>query len=629
VLVGLCHGAAPDGVLMAVAPASASGSLAAALPAVRRSLERELTARRRLREARGHLQVQAAEERLLHEVESLLHADEPLEAAVQRILDRAIEHLRVRGASFCQRSRRRSWVAGAGVTAAAAERAAAARWQRVAAGEFAPDAVVLEDDDSWIALRDIHAEPSGILTLHGRPMNGVSERRLARILRYVASHLAGLEAREYDPLTGLLAWRAFERKLAGEVAAGAERLVVIFDVDQMHVVNETFGRATCDDVLRRLGSVIDRELPAGSIAARSGADDFVVLLGSADVGRARSFATRVGELLRDVAYEQGERTWRPLLSVGIGPCSDSEESGNYLTSAQTACRAAKERGGGRVEVFENADVSIVRRLDDLQIVGYVRQAIESDRLALVAQQLQPLRSGRVPHYFEVLVRLVADHGELIAPADFMSAAERYRLMEELDRWVVETTLRTLAAHGGKLRDTDARFAINLSGQSLGSSAFQEFLEAAVSRSGVNPGLLTFEITETVAVTSIQQAQAFMQSVRRMGCHLSLDDFGTGLASFSYLKLFPVDTLKIDGSFIRDIASNLVSQSVVAAIGEVARVMRLETIAEFVQDQASLDLLRGLNISYAQGYFVGTTERLEEQIRRCIAADRGAVAQARS
>ena len=248
----------------------------------------------------------------------------------------------------------------------------------------------------------------------------------------------------------------------------------------------------------------------------------------------------------------------------------------------------------------------MRRLDDIQLVGYVRNAIENDRLALVAQQLMPLKPGRVPHYYEVLVRIVDDAGQHVPPGDFMSAAERYQLMEELDRWVVASDAQArspftagtcAAARPGSRSTCRARVSAAM--------PFSPSPRPPIQRSGVPPDLMTFEITESVAVARMQQAQAFMHALKKIGCRFSLDDFGTGLSSFAYLKLFPVDTLKIDGSFIRDIATNVVSQSVVAAIAEVARVMQLETVAEYVQDQTAVDLLRNLNISYAQGYFVGT------------------------
>ena len=193
----------------------------------------------------------------------------------------------------------------------------------------------------------------------------------------------------------------------------------------------------------------------------------------------------------------------------MGSLESEGDVNTALSTSQVACKAAKDRGRGRVEVYESADASIVRRMDDIQLVGYVRNAIENNRLALVAQQLMPLKPGRVPHYYEVLVRLVDDAGEHVAPGEFMSAAERYQLMEELDSWVVDSTLQMIARYGRNLRGTEARFAINLSGQSLGSDGFLAFTEAAIQRSGVPPELVTFEITESVAVARMQQAQAFM------------------------------------------------------------------------------------------------------------------------
>ena len=202
---------------------------------------------------------------------------------------------------------------------------------------------------------------------------------------------------------------------------------------------------------------------------------------------------------------------------------------------------------------------------------------------------------------------------LVERGGFMSAAERYQLMKELDRWVVSRSLRTLSESGLGMASDRLRLAINLSGQSLGDEKFLDFVSEQLMVSDVDPEMLCFESTETVAVANMQRAQAFMHALKRMGCRFSLDDFGTGLSSFAYLKLFPVDTLKIDGSFVRDLATNKVSQSVVAAISEVARVMELETVAEFVQDEDSLELLRDLGIHWGQGYLLGEPASLERQL----------------
>ena len=211
------------------------------------------------------------------------------------------------------------------------------------------------------------------------------------------------------------------------------------------------------------------------------------------------------------------------------------------------------------------------------------------------------------------MRLIDSDGAQVMPADFFSAAERYQLMEELDRWVVTETLQLLAVRMEDFRDLSLRIAINLSGQSLGSEQFLPFVVEQIEKSGVPAKMLSFEVTETVAMANLQRAQKFMHTLRDLGCRFSLDDFGTGLSSFAYLKLFPVDTLKIDGSFVRDITTNVTSQSVVAAIAEVARVMQLESVAEYVQDEAAMGLLKDLGVTWGQGFLLGAPEPLAEKL----------------
>jgi diguanylate cyclase (GGDEF)-like protein len=580
-----------------------------------RSLQRELCLRIRLLEGQRKLSVQAAEERLLHKVEKLLHDRQPHAEALQCIVGLCREHLGVKGAWLLIPEKNIALIEGSELSESEVRMLGATLLEEARDAGFDHTAVNQRGDSIWLAVHPRGLDTQGVFVFDGIEQSDFSERRVARVARYVVSHIESLLDREFDVLTGLPAWPAFERSLVA-AAAGADwedHVALAFNIDQLHVVNETFGREAGNDVLRRFAAVL-REVVPGHAASRVSGDLFAALLRSTDAETARGLAEEICRRFRDHAYVRDDQTHRPTVSIGVGPLAQGADATGALAAAQVACKAAKERGRGRVEVYESADVSIVRRLDDIQLVGYVRSAIENNRLALVAQQLMPLKPGRVPHYFEVLVRLVDDAGKHVAPGEFMSAAERYQLMEELDRWVVASTLELIARHGRHLRGGEVRFAINLSGQSLGSDAFLKFVESAVETSKVAADLITFEITESVAVARMQQAQVFMQALRRLGCHFSLDDFGTGLSSFAYLKVFPVDTLKIDGSFVRDISSNVVSQSVVAAIAEVARVMQLETVAEYVQEQAALDLLRNLNISYAQGYHVGTTAPLEEQIR---------------
>jgi len=577
-----------------------------------RSLQRELSLRFKVLDSQRKLQVQAAEERLLHQVETLLHdAEQPCETAMTGILALCCTHLDVAGVWLVIPDKHIALAEGAAVDAAEARRACTGLM--AAARDPAPGVREVGHDEQlmWTAIRSRGQSVQGMLAFAGWRSSRFSERRLARIARYVGSHVEALLDRTYDSLTGLLAWPVFQRELAAALA-DHESMVLVLDVDRLHVFNKTFGSDTGDEVLVHLAAVMHEELPGRPLTRVTG-DQFAALLRHTSLEEARQLGDRICTRFASRSFERGDQTHRPSVSIGIGALGEGGEGGGEMGAARIALQAAKDRGRGRTEAYQSADASIVQRFDDIQLVGYVRNAIENNRLVLVAQPLTALKPGRVADYNEVLVRIVDDAGQHVPPGEFMSAAERYQLMEELDRWVVSTTLQLLAQKGRHLVGSTARFAINLSGQSLGSERFLPFVEHAVRSSGVDPTVLAFEITESVAVARMQQAQAFMHAMRGLGCHFSLDDFGTGLSSFAYLKLFPVDTLKIDGSFVRDVTTNVVSQSVVAAIAEVARVMQLETVAEFVQDQASLDLLRRLNISYAQGYFVGNTELLADKI----------------
>lgn len=580
-----------------------------------RSLQRELSLRVRLLDGQRKLQVQAAEERLLHQVEKVVHGRSPCQRSLTHILDLCRRHLEIDGMVLVIPDKRLVLIRGGTLSVTEAEiigddLTGIARKRPEESGVVSALGTLL-----WRPVYQRGQRVQGILAFQGRGRSGFSRRRLARVARYVGSQIEAVLDRNFDALTGLLAWPALEAELVA-AGQGEQHSVMFMDIDQIHVLNDSFGREAGDEVLSHFADTLREVLP-GQPASRMAGDNFVALLRDTDLVEAR----RLGELIcarfREKVFTQGDKTHRPTVSIGVAPLcvGDEDPTLGGVAAARVACQAAKERGRGRVDVYESTDASIIRRAGHIQLIGYVRSAIENGRLALVGQRLMPLRPGRVPNYFEVLVRVLDDAGRYLSPADFISAAERYQLMEELDRWVVNRTLQHLAQAGCRLRAGESRFAINLSGHSLGSDSFLPFVEAAIRDSGVAPGLITFEITESVAVARMQQAQAFMQALRRLGCRFSLDDFGTGLSSFGYLKLFPVDTLKIDGSFVRDITSNAVSQSVVAAVAEVARVMQLDTVAEYVQSKAALQLLRDLNIGYAQGHLVGAAQPLDA----CIAA----------
>jgi EAL domain-containing protein (putative c-di-GMP-specific phosphodiesterase class I) len=307
-------------------------------------------------------------------------------------------------------------------------------------------------------------------------------------------------------------------------------------------------------------------------------------------------------------YLQGAKSLQITVSIGITEFSDrNDDGGEALTAARIACDSAKDHGRDRIEVYDQDNQSIIRRYDDMNLVTQIQRMLDSDGFEIHAQPIKAL-SGRDKHdRYELLLRMFDNHGNQVSSGALFSAAERYQLMPQIDRWVVSRTLRHLREHVDYLKSNGSIFAINLSGQSLGEDDILKFIIEEIRTSTVPATSLCFEITESAAVSNHRKAQAFIDTLRAKGCHISLDDFGAGLSSFAYLKTFKVDTLKIDGSFIRDIVDNCISESMVAAITQVAKVMNLETVAEYVETSEAEMLITRLGVDFAQGYWVGKPE----------------------
>ena len=585
-------------------------------PAVQ-TLQRELSLRFRLLDSYRKLNVQAAEERLLHDVDRVAHDDGDCNHVLGKVLALCRHYLQVDSAALLVPDRRIALIQGEGLKHAelASMLDASIEAQREAGVRMMPPDKWFGSDLYTVNICHADKRQAGILALAGWRTADFSLRRRSRVARYLASHIETILQRGFDDLTGFMAWSSFEELLRsmGQASGNSNNALLYFDMDRLHVANDTLGREVGDEILSGFAKIAREELP-GHLLTRITSDSFAALLVDTDIEMARQHAEKICSSVRLLEFGRGDRIYRASVSIGVGPLGGGDEvEGGPLAAAKVACGAAKDRGRGRVEVYQPADESIIQRFDDIRLVGQIRNAIESDRLMLVAQAIVPIREGTGHPYCEVLVRFLDNEDRHISPADFLSAAERYQLMEELDRWVVTRTLQLLEPHAARLAGTGTRFAINLSGQSLGSEQFLPFVQERIVASSVPTEMLCFEITESVAVANLPRAQTFMHTLKRTGCKFSLDDFGTGLSSFAYLKLFPVDTLKIDGSFIHDLSSNVVSQSVVAAISEVARVMQLDSVAEFVQDEATLALLRKLGITWAQGYLFGQPASLSERI----------------
>jgi EAL domain-containing protein (putative c-di-GMP-specific phosphodiesterase class I) len=330
-------------------------------------------------------------------------------------------------------------------------------------------------------------------------------------------------------------------------------------------------------------------------------------------------ALRAGVEKISVAHLGGaaaDASFHASVSIGVAALVGNRvDLSHALAIAETACKAAKDRGRNRVEVYQNSDLSLIRRYEDINIAPTLRAALSEGRVRMDAQLIAPLpgNGGDKPH-FELLMRMIDDKGEILGPGRFLSAAKRYQLMPEVDRWVIAETLGKLAPHAQLLADAPVVFTVNLSGQSLGDEQFVDDLLAKIQESGVNPRVLCFELTESEAVANLDRAEEMMQRLRALGCSVALDDFGTGLSSLAYLRKLPVDMLKIDGSFVRDVLKDPRAESMVQAIAQLARSMQLTTVAEYVEtDEIRLRVAR-LGVDYGQGFAIARPVPMVDVIR---------------
>ena len=432
--------------------------------------------------------------------------------------------------------------------------------------------------------------------------------RDARIGDLLARKANGVIESSYDALSGLYTRPAFEQRVRAVVAAAkrpTQWSALYIDTDQLHVINDNFGMHVGDGIIGHLGELLRRRLPPSAFAARISGDRFAVLLPTG-LEDAASFAESLREGAERLGAMQGEAHMHVSISIGVAPLdADAGELMHSLAAAETACKAAKDRGRNRVETYQVDDPSIVRRFADINIAARLRVAISEDRLRLDAQLITPFIPGpnTRPHY-ELLLRMIDEDGETLGPDRFLSAANRYQLMPTIDRWVIDKALELLKPQAELLTGHPVGFAINFSGQSLNDDDFGDFLLGRLESCGLDPSLFCFELTENATVANIARAEALMRRLRRLGCNVALDDFGTGLSSLSYLRQLPVTTLKIDGSFVRDILKDARAESMVQAIAQLARSMSITTVAEYVETEEIRHRLATLGVDYGQGFAIG-------------------------
>lgn len=441
-------------------------------------------------------------------------------------------------------------------------------------------------------------------------LRDMTEHRLLQTaLQHQASH---------DDLTGLINRREFQQRLHALVGAaqtdhGPHALVYV-DLDQFKVVNDTCGHLAGDELLRQLGVRLKQLASPHDVIARLGGDEFGLLLHSLSIDEAMRVAESLCATVAEFRFVWGERSFDITASVGLcAISSDTLSAEDAMSSADAACYVAKDEGRNRVQLYLGGAACTGKR-QEMEWVSRLQKALDENRFQMWQQRILNLKSDAnagVGH-LEMLLRLVGEDGTIIAPGQFFPAAERYGLMPAIDRWVIQHLL--LDRQGTHLQSEMSRLsathcAINLSGASLNDDKFLEFLEDALRRTLIPCHALCFEITETVAINNFGRVREVMQTFRQFGCQFALDDFGSGMSSFSYLKNLPVDYLKIDGSLVRNIVENAADFTMVEAINRIGSVLGLKTVAEFVETKAALQRLNAIGIDYAQGYLIHRPEPL--------------------
>ena len=432
-------------------------------------------------------------------------------------------------------------------------------------------------------------------------------RRLSQQLKYLASH---------DSLTGLVNRHAFEERLGlvvetTQVDASSHALCYL-DLDQFKVVNDTCGHSAGDELLNQLGTVLQQHVRHTDTLARLGGDEFAVLMEQCSMQQANRVAEFLRQAIAEFRFTWEGRSFSIGASIGLVPISKETSSVmELLMKADSACYSAKEGGRNRVHVYREDDLGIVQRQGEVQWVSKISEALDQDRFALYAQPIVPLQrtDGGMKHY-EILTRLVADNGELVLPGAFFPAAERYNLSPRVDRWVVEKAFAWLLDCPNRLEQLSV-CSINLSGHSLSNEEFQLFVENLLQKTKVPPNKICFEITETAAIANLSRVIRFITRLKEKGCRFALDDFGSGLSSFAYLKNLPVDYLKIDGMFVMDILDDPIDLAMVRSINEIGQLMGKETIAEFVENDHVRDKLIDIGVDYAQGFAVGVPVPIDQ------------------
>jgi diguanylate cyclase (GGDEF)-like protein len=438
-------------------------------------------------------------------------------------------------------------------------------------------------------------------------------QHMARRMAYLASH---------DPLTGLINRREFEARLNQVMESarseGKQHAICYFDLDQFKIVNDTCGHVAGDELLKQLSQRLQNEIRQSDVLARLGGDEFGVILESCSIEKAEQVAEILRHCVKSFRFVWQDHAFDIGASIGLVPITaDSGSLTDVMSAADSACYVAKDRGRNCIHIYQADDIALAQRHGEMQWVHRLNRGLENDKFRIYSQAIVPLnsRGHGIQGFYEILVRM-NDHGnDVILPTAFIPAAERYHLMPTIDRRIISSVFASMHEFSSHAQNADESiapmFSINLSGQSLCDDNFLDFVTGLFEYYHIDPQRICFEITETAAIANLSRAKAFIETLKGMGCKFALDDFGSGLSSFGYLKSLPVDYLKIAGNFVQDIVRDPVDHAMVDAINQIGHIMGLITIAESVESEEIMLKIRESGIDYAQGYWIGEPKPFAE------------------
>jgi diguanylate cyclase (GGDEF)-like protein/PAS domain S-box-containing protein len=455
-------------------------------------------------------------------------------------------------------------------------------------------------------IRDSNADISGVVLV----FHDVTELRgLAKKMSYQATH---------DSLTGLINRREFENRINQAIEdvrnTDSRYALCYLDLDNFKVVNDTSGHYAGDELLKQLTVKLRMELREADTLARLGGDEFGVLLEGCPIDKAYDLAEAIRQIVEDFRFVWDNTSFRIGVSIGLVPITvDSGSLSDVLSAADSACYVAKDQGRNRIHVYQPNDEAVLEQHGQMQWVQRIQDVLDQNRFRLFFQPIAKLSrkpGEKCTIHGEVLIRMLDENNKIVGPGSFIPAAERYQVMPSIDRWVVSNTFHMLMQNEVHIHGHVSSCCINLSGQSLSDERFMGFLVDEIKNSGVPPEILVFEITETAVIANLCNASKLISTLREMGCRFALDDFGVGLSSFGYLKNLAVDYLKLDGCFVKNMVRDNIDHAMVKAINQIGHTMNIKTIAEFVEDEETLNAVREVGVDYAQGYFIAKPAPIE-------------------